>query len=182
MKGTSLDFLKQAYKKEKRAKPKVRIAAAILRKEGYSYAQIKQSLNISRSTISDWMKKMDKKGIAGAYSKKIPGRNSRLDKSHLVLLRNDLVQNPQSFGFSQSFWTTQMIVEHVKKRYGARYVARGMRDLLHRIGFSVKKPRIAHYKSATEPEKKRFKKKPEGQSEYTQNEDMRCSAWTSQRM
>jgi len=182
MKATSIDFLKKAYKKEKRAKPKIRIAAAILRKQGCSYAQIKQSLNISRSTISDWIKRMDGQGIAGAYSKKIPGRNSRLDKSQLVRLRNDLVQNPQSFGFSQSFWTTQMILEHVKKRYGTRYVARGMRDLLHKIGFSITKPRPLHYKSASESEKKRFKKKQEGPLQDTQNVDMRYSVWTSRHL
>ena len=35
-------------------------------------------------------------------------------------------------------WSTKMVIEHVKKRYGYRYAARSMYDLLHRIRFSIK--------------------------------------------
>ncbi len=76
--------------------------------------------------------------------------------------------------------STKMVIEHVKKKYGYRYAARSMYDLLHRIGFSIKRPRITHYKSATESEMQ-FKKKQEGQSKDTQNKDMRHSVWMRQR-
>ena len=181
MKAATIDSLKTAYKKEKNAKAKIRIAAAILRKQGYSYAEIKQSLGISRSTISDWMKRMDREGKSGAYDREIPGRSSRLDDSQLVQLKEDLVSDPRSFGFSQSMWTTQMIVRHVKRRYHTEYAPRGMRDLLHRIGFSVKKPRTSHYKSASESDRKAFKKKQDGSSPHTQRRDTPRYAWTSQR-
>jgi len=182
MKGTSLDFLRKQYKKEKDAKAKIRLAAAILRKQEKSYTEITENLNVLRSTLSYWLQRMDADGVAGAYHREHPGRECFLSESQLAQLKTELVQNPQKFGFAQSMWSTRMIIDHVKKRYGRQYVARGMTDLLHRIGFSVKKPRITHYRSASESEKKQFKKKQGGPLQDTQNVDMPRSVWTSQHM
>jgi transposase len=59
----------------------------------------------------------------------------------LAQLKKDLVQNPQTFGFLQSMWTTKMVIQHVQKRYRITYAARSMRKLLTKLGFSPKKPR-----------------------------------------
>lgn len=72
-----------------------------------------------------------------------------------------------------------MIISHVQKRYHTQYTARGMTDLLHRIGFSSKKPRPAHHKSASKDEIKRFKKTQKEQSENMISWDTPRFAWMS---
>ena len=67
---------------------------------------------------------MDAEGIAGAHDREHHERECFLSQSQLVQLKAELVQNPQKFGFAQSMWSTRMIINHVKKRYGRQYVAR----------------------------------------------------------
>ena len=123
---------------------------------------------------------MNIEGIAASHHRVHPGAQSFLSANQLVSLKEELISGPQKFGFDQHVWSTRMIISHVQKKYHVRYTARGMTDLLHRIGFSSKKPRPAHHKSASEAEKKRFKKTQKGQSKDMTSWDTPRFAWTSQ--
>lgn len=181
LQGVTLDRLNKLYKKEDNTKAKLRLLACIKRKQGHTFSEISYSMNIAPSTISDWLTRIQRKGLDNRTDQKRKGRICWLNLQQITQLQKELMQNPQEFGFSQSMWSTKMVIEHVKKRYRYRYAARSMYDLLHRIGFSIKRPRITHYKSATESEKKQFKKKQEGQSKDTLNKDIQRSVWMRQR-
>jgi transposase len=180
--STSLSYLNKLYKKEDNAKAKLRLLAYIKRKQGHTFAEISDSMNIAPSTLSDWLIRIQRNGLDNRKDQKKDGRPCWLSPEQIVQLRTELVQNPQKFGFVQSMWSTKMVIEHVKKRYGYSYAARSMYDLLHKIGFSITKPRPFHYRSATESQKKLFKKKQEGPLQDTQNEGMQRSVWTSRHM
>ena len=152
MKGTSINFLRKACKNEKNAKAKIRLKAAILRKQNMRYSQICISLDIIPSTLSNWLNQMNREGISASHRKEYSGSRYFLNKKQLVSLRNDLISGPEKFGFSQFMWSTRMVITHVNKKYNILYSARGMRELLHRIGFSSKKPRQTHHKSASKEE------------------------------
>jgi transposase len=96
---------------------------------------------------------------SNSRNKKQEGRPCRMPPQQLAQLSSELVQDPRSFGFSQSMWTTTMVIRHVQKRYHISYAARSMRKILTKLGFSPKKPRPFHYKSASESDRKVFKKK-----------------------
>lgn len=179
MKGTSINFLRKACRKENNAKAKIRLKAAILRKQQKTYTEISTGLDVLPSTLSYWLQRMNLEGIKASHHRKHPGKKSFLSYQQLISLQKELMQDPQTLGFAQSVWTTRMIIQHVNQRYGIKYTARGIRDLLHRIGFVSKKPRPIHYKSASKAQKKSFKKTQEGQSEDTQNQDTPRFAWTS---
>ena len=179
MKGTSINFLRRACKKETNANAKLRLKAAILRKQQKTYSQISASLDVLPSTLSYWLNRMDAEGITASHHRVHPGKQSFLSPSQLVSLQKQLMQSPQSFGFASTVWSTRMIIQHIKKQYGIQYAARGIRDLLHRIGFSSKKPRPIHHKSASKYVQNRFKKTQKEQSEDTQNQDMPRFVWTS---
>ncbi|MGH2612239.1 MAG: helix-turn-helix domain-containing protein [Rhabdochlamydiaceae bacterium] len=161
LQGTSLTSLSKLYKKENNGKAKLRLLACIKRKQGHTFPEISESMNIAPSTLSDWLTRIQKNGLDGRKDQKRDGRPCWLNPEQIAQLKAELMQNPQSFGFAQSMWSTKMVMEHIRKRYGYSYAARSMYDLLHKIGFTIKKPRQTHYKSATESEKKRFKKKQE---------------------
>jgi len=54
------------------------------------------------------------------------------------------------------------VAEHVRRRFGVEYRTVSMYDILHRLGFSWRKPRPKHPKSASESAKRAFKKKRAG--------------------
>ena len=51
-----------------------------------------------------------------------------------------------------------MIIKHVRRKYSIGYVPRTMQRLIHDMGFSYVKPRPRNPKSASNEEKKTFKK------------------------
>ncbi len=180
MKGTSINFLRKVCKNEKNAKAKIRLKAAILRKQNIPYSVICASLDVIPSTLSYWLNRMDEEGISASHRKKYSGSRCFLNEKQLVSLRNDLISGPEKFGFNQFMWSTRMVITHVNKKYNTLYSARGMRELLHRIGFSSKKPRPTHHKSASKEEQTRFKKTQKGVSKNIPNWDISHYVWMSQ--
>jgi len=61
---TSLAALQQYYRQEPRAKPKVRLLAALHRKRGHSLDQIAQQLQRPRRTVHSWLVGFQKRGLA----------------------------------------------------------------------------------------------------------------------
>ena len=179
MRGTSINFLRKACKKETNANAKLRLKAAILRKQQKTYSQISASLDVLPSTLSYWLNRMDTEGMVASHHRVHLGKQSFLSPSQLASLQKQLMQSPQSFGFASTVWSTRMIIHHVKKQHGIQYAARGIRDLLHRIGFSSKKPRPVHYKSASKQQQKRFKKTQKEQSKSMADPVTPRFVWTS---
>lgn len=180
MKGTSINFLRKTCKTELNAKAKIRLKAAILRKQDMTYSQICTSLDIVLSTLSYWLNRMNQEGVKASHHRIHPGAKSFLSVNQLASLKKELILGPQKFRFNQHVWSTRMIIAHVQKRYHTQYTARGMTDLLHRIGFSSKKPRPFHHKSASKDEINRFKKTQKEQSENMIPWDTPRFVWMSQ--
>lgn len=150
----STQKLKNAYNRETEQKAKMRLLAAIKRREGKSIDAIANDLSIGRRKAHEWLRRFVERGLQGTYDKKQPGRPTLLAKKQL---KKDLIAGPQKFGFSKQLWTTRMVQEHVRKKYGISYVDRHMRRLLNSMGFSSQKPRPVHYK-ADKRSQERFKK------------------------
>jgi transposase len=139
--------LKSVYQKERQQKAKLRLLAALKRREGKSTDAIAQNLNIGKRSVHEWLHRFVDRGLQGAYDIKQTGRPKLLTDTQLKNLRNDLIAGPHKFGFSKQLWTTRMVQEHVKKKYHIKYVDRHMRRILHSMGFSSQKPRPVHYKA-----------------------------------
>jgi transposase len=71
-----------------------------------------------------------------------------------------------------------MVLEHVRRKYNKEYKARGMLNVLRKVGFSPKKPRPANAKRASKKEIESFKKIQGDSSEGTPRRDSRSSFWT----
>jgi len=158
MPGVSTAKLKAAYEKETSEKAKMRLLAAVKRRQGESIDQIADGLEIGRRTAHSWLWRFVETGLDGARDVKQPGRPKRLTEKQLKGLRDDLIAGPEKFGFGKQLWTTRMVQEHVRRKYGVSYVDPHMRRLLRRMGFSSQKPRPVHYK-ADKRQQERFKKR-----------------------
>lgn len=155
----SLASLKRLYKLEASPKGRLRLLAAIHRKGGDSLDAIVRKLQLPRRTVHGWLQRFDERGLGGVKDIKQPGRPPMLTKTQLKELRKDLIKGPRRGG--NVLWTTKKVADHVEKKFRVRYTARHMVRLLHKIGFSIQKPRPRHYKASVEAQEA-FKKTWEG--------------------
>lgn len=174
----SMSELHSAYEKERGAKAKLRLLAAIKRKEGESIDAIAASIGKPKRTVHGWLHRFERRGLGGAEDKKQSGRPPRLKKKQLVQLKADLLKGPQACGYPEQLWSRRLVQAHVSRKFRIPYTEQHMRRLLHRLGFTCQKPRQRHYKSAPEGSQRHFKKRPVGSSGSTERADSRSTAWT----
>lgn len=176
----SVARLEKLYKREKNSRAKLRLLAAILRKNGMTMGQIADNLHTPVGTIHAWLRRLLDGGLNKVHDEHRTGRPSKLRIDKLKELRHDLLRGPKVNGFTAPFWTTKIVQEHVKRKYGKEYRVRGMRNMLHRVGFSSKMPRPANAKRASKEEVESFKKRSMTSSASTAGRGSRYSFWTRQ--
>ena len=158
--NTRISYLRKCHKREKDPKAATRLLAYIYRKEGYSTSKIADLLNKSHMTIYRWLlRAVEAGGISDRYDHHSPGAPCKLNKDQLTQLKKDLIAGPRQCGFESGVWTARLATMYVMEKFGVQYEARGMYDLLIRLGFSYKKPRPSHPKAASKRKQERFKKR-----------------------
>jgi transposase len=161
LEGVSTNALRKAFVLETNARARTRLHAAFLRRQGKRVDEIAETFGVTKSAVSKWLNKLHINGIGAAMPVKQTGRPKRLSEKQLKALQKDLIQSPKKFGYGYGMWDTKIVQEHVRKKFGKQFVARHMRRLLHKMGFSQQKPRPSDYR-ANIASQKRFKKNSKG--------------------
>ncbi len=154
--------LKNLYKQEKNAKAKLRLLAALRRKEGETLDSIAFSLEKPKMTISDWLRCLEERGISGLYDLKQSGQPSRLTKNQLQKLSKILNESPEKQGLPFVIWTTKLVQYIIIKLFEVRYVLRNIWFIVKKLGYNLKVPRQENRKAnkkAQEIFKKNLKEK-----------------------
>jgi len=157
--GNTAESMRAKRLEEADPKAAERLLVYAMRKEGKSIRQICAALNRPYSTVRNWLVRAVQAGVGGRYDIVNPGTPGRLDAAQLGQLKADLIAGPQSCGLESGAWTARLVAEHVRRRFGVEYRTVSMYDILHNMGFSWRKPRPKHPKSASESAKRAFKKK-----------------------
>lgn len=160
--NTSVNELKRRYDYEKKAKPKLRLLSAILRKEGKSLDNISFSLQKPKTTIHDWLKRIESENLNNIYDIKQSGKPSRLTKEQKEKLKKILINSPMKQDIPFVLWTTSLVQYLINKLFNVLYKPRNVEYLVKELGFTLQKPRQKHKKAnknAQEEFKKNFKKK-----------------------
>ncbi|HUV02522.1 MAG TPA: IS630 family transposase [Desulfobacteria bacterium] len=155
----SVDFLEKRLTHERRAKPRLRLLAALHRKQGWSLDEIAAPLGLHRRSVHDILWRFVERGLDAAYDAPRSGRHPYLTEEEQADLRERLIAGPQANGFREGFWTTRMVLYLVEKQYHRKYTREHMTRLLHKLGFSSQKPRPQNAKKPSDEEIQRFKKK-----------------------
>jgi putative transposase len=144
--------LEALYRKESRARLKERLLL-ILKVEGDGMipAHVAKELHRSRTWASDWLARYYKEGIDGLENRTKSGRPTKLLEEIAVRIRKKLKERKQG-------WTTQQINEMIVKEGNVHYHQIYIYTLLHKWGFKQKVPRKVHVNTASQKEKKQFKK------------------------
>lgn len=165
------------YHRERDAKAKIRLLAAIFRKEGKTYDEIGLTLKYPLTTISDWLSLIQLEGISRKSDIKQTGKPKRLTDEQIEKLKPILLKSPEEQNFKFTMWTTKLVIQLINKLYNVSYKPLQVRRILHRLDLSCQKPRPTH-KKASKKAQEDFKKTSEKEYNHMQKMDMRSYFWT----
>lgn len=154
---TSSQRIKSLYRREKHPKAKLRLLAAIHRKQGKSIDEIAYLLSTPRDTVYGWLRRFVKRGIDAKDSIKQPGRPAELTIKQRQELVSKLERGPPHN--PTGLWTSKEIRALIAKKYKRTYVKQHIWRMLTSLGYTMQRPRKQHFQR---PEKKviqQFKKK-----------------------
>lgn len=135
------DELKELYRTEKDARLKERYHAIYLMHEFQNAGKVARLLGRDKTTILGWIKDFNKQGLHGLDRKSPPGRSPRLSKKQMEELKRDILTNPRELGYDFSNWEGKSIAFHILKKFGVKLGVRAVQKLLHKLGFSLQRPR-----------------------------------------
>lgn len=110
-----------------------KIKSILLLNKGYTPEQIADILLVDDSTIRRWYAIFESDGIDGLLQYNYVGSDGNLTKRQITALSKHLENNV--------YLTAKEICAYVEEKYGVKYTAKGMTNLLHRLGFSYRKPK-----------------------------------------
>lgn len=175
--GYTREELINLYRKEQHPKAKIRLLAAIFRKEGKTLQEISDRVKHPLTTVGDWLRRIHIEGVSRRHNIKQSGRPMHLTAGEITELRTILSQPPKEQGLPFKFWTTKLVREFIQQRYGVLYKNRQVRNILYRLDMSCQKPRPAHIK-ANKKLQEDFKKTLGREFAPSLKMDMRSYFWT----
>ena len=150
----SSEQLNNAYRKETDAGVKERILLVRrVRIDGLEASKVaERELDKSRWWAYKWLSRFDKHGLDGLKDQPRSGsRPPSISGKKTLRIKQELSEN-------QSGWEAKQVMDIIYKKTGVRYHEVHVYRLLHRWGFSPKVPQKRFVNTASEEEKKGFKK------------------------
>jgi transposase len=118
-----------------------RIHAVLLNSQGHTSSELATVLQAARSNVSEWLANYETHGFEGLLEGFRTGRPPRLSARQLVELSDIVESGPVAYGFDSGVWTSPMIAHVIEEEFGVAYHPGHVRKLLHKMGFSVQRPR-----------------------------------------
>ena len=129
-----LDTLHKAHREERNKRYAYRIHAIILLGSGYTVRKVKEVLFLDDETLRTYVNNYRIDGIAGLLCDNRSGKLPKLTDNQIEDLKLELDAN--------IYIDTISVINYIKKVFGVVYSRSGARDLLHRIGYVYKKPKL----------------------------------------
>jgi transposase len=124
--------LKAEHRKQRDRKKADRLKAIVLLGSGWSVAEVAEALLLDEKTLSHWLEKYQRGGKDELLTLYYTGKDCSLTEQQQEELAKHLDD--------KTYLTVKEIRQYVQKKYKVAYSRTGMTELLHRLGFSYKKP------------------------------------------
>lgn len=173
----SLIQIEKKYNEEKNAKAKIRLQCALMRKKGKSQPYISEATGLSVTTISDILRRFEKRGISGCYAIKQKGQPRKLSAIQRVKLKRIISKSPLKAELPFVIWTTKLVQYFIQNEFKVEYVAMQVHRLLKSMRISLQRARPEHIK-ANKKLQAQFKKNFGEESKSLEKLDMRSYFWT----
>ncbi len=129
-----ISSLKIRHKAAKKKREADRIKTIILLGTGWTIREVVEALLLDEETIRNYLNRYRCGGLKALLSDNLKGYGGKLSKSVLEQLDNHLNQH--------TYVTIKEIVSYVSKQFKVKYSISGMTDLLHRLNYTYKKPKL----------------------------------------
>jgi transposase len=96
---------------------------------------------VTRGSVNRWLQWYEAMGLEGLRTGIRPGAAPRLSEKQRAQLTSLVEGGPLAAGYQSGVWTGPMIGDLIEQRFGVRYHAQYVPELLHQLGFSVQRPR-----------------------------------------
>lgn len=110
-----------------------RIKALLMLNKGYSYEKVAELLLIDQDTVRQWYHHYSIGGLKELLADYYQGGQSKLDMAEQKKLSHYLEEH--------ICLSSKQISHYVQAQFGKNYTVKGMTCLLHRLGFTYKKPK-----------------------------------------
>lgn len=127
-----------------------RIRVILLLDEGKTYKDIAHFLFIDEGTIANYRKRYKTGGLEALVFDDYSTRRTNLNEFEEQQLNDDLE--------ARIFLTTKEVIFHILEKYDVLFSISGCNNLLHRLGFSFKKPKGVPGKAKIEAQEDFIKK------------------------
>lgn len=116
-----------------------RAVAAV--QQGESPEQVARVLGVHRSSVYGWLARYRNGGWGQLDARKRGGRKPKLDaKAMAWIYRTVTLGNPQQHKFRFALWTSVMVGQLIRRRFGILLSRASVCRLLHQLGLSVQRP------------------------------------------
>jgi transposase len=112
-------------------------------------------LLVRRVLVDKWLKRFDQSGLEGLTNQPRTGRSPEVSEERFAEIKRELSENLAG-------WRAKEIMNIIYERTGVRYHEVHIHRLLHKWKFSPKVPRKRFVNTASNKEKKQFKKRLKG--------------------
>lgn len=126
--------LRQAHRTIKDKKLADRIKAILSLNAGHDYSQVASILLLDEITLRRYVEKFKEKGLDGLLELRYAGGQTTLTAQQEAELKSYLQDNTKR--------TAKEVVDYIKRQYEVIFSVIGVTKLLHRLGFTYKKPKI----------------------------------------
>jgi len=157
MKHATYEQIQKLYRESNDADLKIRYLAMLKFMEGYTSLKVAELLNVSDSTVREWLNRYNALGLDGLIPQIPKGPSCRLTDEQLAKVYQVLLESPREHGFNKSNWTMSVLKIWIKREFGVNYAAGSLYDLVHRIGYSLQRPK-KQCKNADPEKQEAFKK------------------------
>jgi len=162
-----------------------RLHAVLLNSEGRTSGELAELLQAPRSKVSKWLANYERHGVDGLLEGYRSGRPPQLIDADATALYDIIESGPVAYGLDSGLWTSPMLARVIFEEFGVAYHPGHVRKLLHKIGFSVQRPRrvLARADAAKQDQWHRrtypnLKKKPKEETERSSSRTRQASART----
>lgn len=120
---------------------KMRIRAVQSIRRGESPEKVAEILGVNRVTVYAWLSRFAEGGWSALKRKKAPGRVPSLDSHQMRTLYYVLVDStPEQEKFPFALWTSRLVGEFIRRRFGVKLSRVTVNRVLARLGFTFQKP------------------------------------------
>lgn len=146
------DSLERAYRQEGDARVKERLLLVLrVRGDRVAATHVAREVHRSKAWASKWLKRFDMHGLEGLKDAPRSGRPPKIGSSVQIRIRRELAEGRQG-------WRVKEVWQLLEKESGVTLSIRQIYRLLHGWGYRAVVPKKRFVKTASEEEKKAFKK------------------------